>query len=551
MFAHDNPVHAAPALAEPPMTRRQKIRLVIKVVELRLRFIVLMAATGWVFASWDTLWNRYEKWMRPAADRHIAVSGVEYYCPMHPQVVQDEPGSCPICGMPLARRKKGEPASLPEGAISRVELASTRIEQAGIRTIAVEYAPMETTFTTVGNVGFDERRLATIVSKAAGRSRVEKLHANFTGREVKAGEPMAELYSPELHQAIQELLTASRRAELDAGRSTSAAARSLLGDRRDLMRLAAEKLKRWGVTQAQIDDILANGKGDVTIPILAPIGGTLVKKNVKEGDEVPEGFPMFEIADLGRVWIRGQVFEHQLGLVREGQSVEATVEAFPGRTFRGTLDFIQPTLNPETRTVDVRFDVENPDRSLRPGMFATVALKTPVTDLPAFRQKIAASPAPRAGHLHDPSVEEQKNCPVTRAKLGSMGVPIAVEVDGRKVWTCCGACPPKLKARPATYLSRLAAPPRDRVLSIPESAVIDTGSRKIVYVETEPGIYEGREVVLGPRSGDRYPVLEGLAVGENVAARGAFLIDAESRLNPATRPVADAVAGAQPAEHRH
>src|SRR5271156_1886124 len=105
-------------------------------------------------------------------------------------------------------------------------------------------------------------------------------------------------------------------------------------------------------------------------------------------------------------------------------------------------------------------------------------------------------------------------------------------VEGRKIWTCCAACPPKLKAEPARYLVHLAPPPRDQVLSIPESAVIDTGTRKVVYVETEPGVYEGREVVLGPRSGDRFGVLDGLAPGERVAAAGAFLIDAESRLNP-------------------
>ena len=135
------------------------------------------------------------------------------------------------------------------------------------------------------------------------------------------------------------------------------------------------------------------------------------------------------------------------------------------------------------------------------------------------------------------SVEgEQKTCPVTTLKLGSMGDPVRVEVEGRKVWTCCAACPPKLKAQPAKYLPRLEPPPRDEVLSVPESAVIDTGTRKVVYVEGEPGVFEGRAVVLGPRTGDRFPVLEGLAPGEKVAAAGAFLIDAESRLNAGPAP---------------
>ena len=134
---------------------------------------------------------------------------------------------------------------------------------------------------------------------------------------------------------------------------------------------------------------------------------------------------------------------------------------------------------------------------------------------------------------------------MTNLKLGSMGEPVAVEVEGRKVWTCCSTCPPKLKAEPARYLARFDAPPRDEVLSVPESAVIDTGTRKVVYVETEPGVFEGREVVLGPRTGDRFPVLEGLAPGEKVAARGAFLIDAESRINPGAAPARPAEAAPQ------
>jgi membrane fusion protein, copper/silver efflux system len=529
---------SAPEIArfdETPLTRPQKFRLVVKVVELRLRFIALMAVTGLAFAYWDTVWNRYDKWMRPVAEQHAAVSGIEHYCPMHPQVVQGEPGSCPICGMPLARRKKGETPALPDGATARVQLTASRVKQAGIETADVSFAPLMETLTTFGNVGFDERRLTTISSKAAGKSRVEKLYVNFEGREVRAGEPLAELFSPELHQAIQELLTIARRDEPAVPQVQSAAVRSLLGDRREMVRLSAEKLKRWGITQAQIDEILAQGKSDFTIPILAPIGGTVVKKNIVEGQEVPEGFPMFEIADLSHVWVQAQVFERQLGLVHEGQAVAAIVEAYPGQTFRGVVAFIQPILDPATRTVQVRFDVENLGRRLRPNMFATVTLQTPVADTPGFQAKFAAvTRSQHNEHTTSRTVDDQENCPVTRAKLGSMGDPIAVEVEGQKIWTCCTACLPKLKAQPAIYLARLEAPPQGEVLSVPESAVIDSGSRKIVYVEVEPGVYEGREVVLGARIGNRFPVLEGLAPGEKVAAKGAFLIDAESRLNPAT-----------------
>ena len=495
-----------------------------------------MAATAMVFAYWDTLWNRYDKWMRPTAERHAAVSGIEYYCPMHPQVVQDEPGTCPICGMPLAKRKKGENGTLPAGVTARVELAPFRITQAGIKTAEVGYAPLNQTLTTVGYVAFDERRMANIVSKVPGKSRVEKLYVNFNGQDVEVGQTLAELYSPELSQAIQELLNSARRAE-SSGRPQTDVARSLVADRQEMARASAEKLQRWGISQAQIDQILTKGKTDFTIPILSPVSGHVFKKNVVEGQEVQEGYAMFEVVDLHTVWIQAQVYEHQVGLVHEGQAVEATVEAFPGETFPGELEFIQPHLDPATRTVEVRYALDNPGHRLRPGMFATVTLKTPIADTPAFRARRAASqPSKGEGRNVSLTAAEQKTCPVTNLKLGSMGEPIAVEVEGRKVWVCCSNCPPKLKAQPAKYLARLAPPPRDEVLSVPESAVIDTGRSKVVYIESEPGVFEGREVVLGSRIGDRFPVLEGLAPGERVASTGAFLIDAESRINPGAAP---------------
>ncbi|MBV8270249.1 MAG: efflux RND transporter periplasmic adaptor subunit, partial [Planctomycetaceae bacterium] len=530
---------AAPGPAteeEAPLTRGQKFRLVVKVVELRLRFVALMAATALVFAYWDDLWNRYDKWMRPASGGHATVSGIEYYCPMHPQVVQDEPGSCPICGMPLAKRKKGEKATLPPGVLARVQLAPFRVAQAGIKTAEVAYAPLTQTLTTVGSVAFDERRLANIVSKVPGKSRVEKLHVNFTGQDVEVGQTLAELYSPELSQAIQELLNAARR----AGQSVqpqAAVARSLVADRQEMVRASAEKLRRWGITQAQIDQTLKTGKTDFTIPILSPIRGHVFKKNVVEGQEVPEGYAMFEVADLRTVWVQAQIYESQLGLIHLGQPVEASVEAYPGETFSGKVEFIQPHLDPSTRTVEVWYALENPGHRLRPGMFATVTLKTSIAETPEFRARVAAARrSGGVGRLASLMAEAQKTCPVTDAELGTMGPPIAVEVGERKVWTCCDACPPKLKADPSKYLARLEPPPRDEVLSVPESAVIDTGTRKVVYVESEPGVFEGREVVLGPRTGSRFPVLEGLAPGEKVAAAGAFLIDAESRINPGAAP---------------
>jgi hypothetical protein len=324
----------------------------------------------------------------------------------------------------------------------------------------------------------------------------------------------------------------------------------------------------------------------------------VLKKNIVEGKFVQEGQAMFEIADLETVWVKARVFEDEVGLVQMGQAVEATVEAYPGQVFPGKVEFVFPHLDPATRTVEVRYDLDNSGHRLRPGMFATVTLKTPVARTPMFaalhsggpmgvrtgltaeEQKICPVEGAELGTMGPPvaaevggqkvwtccdacppkikadparylakltasasgttkvmTAQEQKLCPVTGARLGSMGDPIAVDVEGRKVWLCCDSCPPKLKANPAKYLAKLAPAPQaqDAVLTVPESAVIDTGKDKIVYVEAEPGVFEGRKVVVGPRSGDLFPVLEGLAPGEKVATTGAFLIDAESRINPATR----------------
>jgi Cu(I)/Ag(I) efflux system membrane fusion protein len=523
-----------PILGEDrPLTRWRKFRMVVKVVELRLRFIALMAATGLVFVYWDTLWNYYDKWTRPVGDHVAAVSDNEYYCPMHPSVLRDEAGNCPICGMPLSKRKKGQAEDLHEGVTARVRLAPYRVAQAGIRTAEIAYEPLAETVTTVGFVTFDERRLSRIASKTKGLARVEKLFVNVTGTFVVVGEPLAELYSPELYQATRELLLAQRTSN-ERSKSQTALGQSLLGNRSDLVTLARDKLTLWGITTEQIDQLLAKGKADYRLPILAPIRGYVVRKNIFEGQYVSEGEAMFEVADLSHVWVQAKIYEDQVDRVRLGQEVEATGESFPDEVFKGKVAFIDPAFDPTTRTVNVRYDLPNLEGRLRPGMYVTVSLKTPVADTPAFRTRLAVSPTPGAQLRHASiTVDEQKVCPVTKAKLGSMGDPLAVEVEGRKVWVCCSGCPPKLKATPAKYLSKEAAQtaPSDAVLSVPESAVIDTGDRKVVYVETEPGVFEGRAIVVGSRIGDRYPVLEGLAPGDRVAAAGAFLIDAESRLN--------------------
>jgi membrane fusion protein, copper/silver efflux system len=518
----NRPIDSPPAAgAMPAVSHLKNFRAIVKVVELRLRFVTLMAMSGVFFGKWDTIWNYYEKWQRPAAERTAAKDAAEYYCPMHPGILRTEPCGCPSCGMSLSRRPKGVATLLPEGVLSRVQLGPNQVSKAGIRTIEVTFAPLVATVTTVGEVACDEARLAVVASETKRPARVQEVHVGSSGVEVQAGQCLAELTNLDLDQSIRDLLLACRSAQ--AGPD-------------EHVRLAIDALKLDGVRQSQIDEIRKRGGDDFRLPVLAPIGGYVLKKTVVAGQYVSEGAVLFEIADLDQVWVKAQVFEDQVGLVRVGQAVTATVRGFPGEVFAGRVSFVAPFVEPTARSAEVRYTLDNPRHRLRPGMSARVNLRELVADLPIGRAMV--EPTRRScdrARCMNVGGDEEAICPVTGFKLGSMGRPVAVDIEGQSVSVCCEACVPKLRAAPAQYLARLAVRPKGSVLSIPESAVIDCGSRTLVYVEVTAGVFEGRAVILGPRCGEAFAVLDGLAPGEKVAAAGAFLIDAESRINPATR----------------
>jgi Cu(I)/Ag(I) efflux system membrane fusion protein len=210
---------------------------VFKAIEIRLRFVAILVAMGLVIGYWDAIKNYWDKWTRPAGAAIAVAAGEEFYCPMHPSVVRDKPDpggaipKCPICGMPLSKRKKGEQAELPEGIISRVQLSPYRVALAGIRTVEAELRPLSLDVRTVGYVAIDERKLSRIVFRASGY--VEKLYVNESFAEVSAGDPLAEIYSPDLYSAAQELLIARR------------------GSTSGLAEIATEKLRLLGVPDAR------------------------------------------------------------------------------------------------------------------------------------------------------------------------------------------------------------------------------------------------------------------------------------------------------------
>jgi Cu(I)/Ag(I) efflux system membrane fusion protein len=466
------------------------LKLVGLVILKRVRFIAILAGVGLFIGKWDTVLNYWDKWTQPrsAAVRELA-PGHEFYCPMDPQVVRAnyEPNGdvpkCPICGMPLSQRKKAEAAKLPAGITARVQLSPERIQLAGIQTVPVEYRPVARETKTVGYVTFDESRLSRIVSRVEGY--VEKLYVDETFTVVHKGDPLAEIYSPELYSTARELVLASR-----------------AGGVGDLAAAARNKLLLLGVSRQEIDGIVASGQPTPALVIRSPQTGHVVEKKIVAGSSVEAKMTLFEVADLSTVWIEADVYEQDIPFLQVGQKVEVTVEACPNRTFTGKLALVHPHVETATRTNPIRLTLDNPQHELRPGMFATVRINTPLESIEPFKSLARTRPL----------------------SLGERARVRAAAFDHSD---------PHPNPLPRGEGTDRQTPSVHEFLVVPERAVVDTGSKKVVYVERQPGVFEGVQVALGPRQSEYYPVLKGLQAGDRVAAAGGFLIDAETRLNPA------------------
>src|SRR5262245_801781 len=440
----------------------------LKVVQARLRFVVILAAVGALVAYWDTLNNYYERWARPAVQAEpSAGASVEYFCPMHPVIVRDSPKEkCPICHMDLAKRSKGSGRAepLPAGTVSRVQLTPYRVVLAGVQTVPVDYKPLTKEITAFGTVEFNEVTQRHIAARQKGR--ILKLNVNFTGQLVEKGEELATLdvrYSPELTVTIDDLVKARR------------------SGNKELEEMARKRLELWDIGDEQVNEFVRTGKVTTQLTIRSPMPGHVVKKYQKEGNYVDEGAPLYDVADLDTVWVEAQVYEADQGALRVGLPAGATTLSLPNEVFTGKLTFIYPHLDESTRTLTARFELPNREHRLRPGMYANVKIEVP----------------PQALGLNPSG-------------------PSTADADG-----------------PAARLEQ------GLLLAVPENAVIDTGSAKVVYRESAANVFDGVVVELGPRMSERgkpgayYPVLKGLKAGERVVTNGSFLIDAETRLNPA------------------
>ena len=278
----------------------------------------------------------------------------KYVCPMHPQIVRDEEGSCPICGMDLVP-KMIDPN---QGKHPKVEISNAVVQSMGVRTAYAKYDTLWKYIRTVGRVEYDETRVAHLHPRAEGW--MEQLKLRAEGEPVRQGQVLGSLYSPEILAAQVDFLIA-----LDqTGRGAS----------KDRIEKARNRLRLLGVTEGTISRIQSRGQTQNTVPLVSPASGVVTQLNAQEGMFVKPDMEIFTIADLTKIWVMVDIFEHQIDWLAEGLSAEINVPAYPGRTWEGKVEYIYPELDPKSRTLRVRLAFDNPAGLLKANMFADVVI---------------------------------------------------------------------------------------------------------------------------------------------------------------------------------
>jgi len=432
-----------------------------------------------------------------AAGDNAATAADRYTCGMHPFIISDKPGNCPVCGMTLTKIEGATapagPAASPSGAARKllfyrnpmdpnvtsktpakdsmgmdyvpvyedevagsgdggspegyaaVQVSPKGVRLAGIQSAVAVREAISRPVRAVGIVVPDERRIRRVQSKVEGW--VEKLHTNFTGQMVTKGQPLLEIYSPDLVSAQQEYLLARAGADRMKGSPYQDAREMSSG----LAQAARSRLKLFDVPESFIEELERTGKTRRTVTLDAPVSGYVTGKEIFEGTRVMPGMDLLTVTDLSRVWIEADLYEYEAQSVRVGQTATLDTVADPETKLKGRVAFVNPTFSPETRTLKVRFEFPNPGLRLKPQMFANVSLD-----------------------LHS--------------------------VTG---------------------------------VVVPDSALIETGVRQIVFVDAGNGGFEPREVKVGVRGGGKAQLLSGVKEGEKVVVGANFLLDSESKLRAA------------------
>ena len=342
-----------------------------------------------------------------------------------------------------------------------VKINPDRVQKLGVRTEIVELRDLTRTVQAVATIQANERQLHTISPRFEGW--IQKLYVNTTGQSVRRGEPLLDVYSPDLVVAQQEYLIAWKGVQSMKGTSPEIEA-----SMRTLVDSALQRLRNWDISETELQRLQQEGKARQSITLRAQASGVVMEKKAVAGMRFMPGEMLYQIADLSSVWVLADVFEQDLGLVRQGQSVKIRVDAYPDKVFTGTVTFIYPTVMPETRTVKVRIELSNTAGLLKPAMYARVEI----------------------------------------ASRGGSG----------------------------------------KVLAVPDSAVLDTGTRQLALVQRSEGAFEPRPLKLGMRSDGYIEVLDGIKAGESVVISANFLIDAESNLKAALSSFGQIAQGTKPDE---
>ncbi len=275
-------------------------------------------------------------------------------------------------GAPPAPAETKEAQAQPEETPT-VEIPTDKQQLIGVRTVKAAVQPLHRVIRTVGRIEFDEKRLTTANTKIEGW--IEKLHVDYVGRYVQKGEPLAEIFSPELVATQQEYLNILRWANQGKGVNEERVAMLLLKDAQTLVEAAKERLRLWDISDEQIKKIEATGKPIRTLTVYSPASGYVLQKMVVQGMRVMPGEKLFDVVDLSSVWMICDIYEYELPLIKIGQTARVSLSYFPGKEFSSQVDYIYPSLASETRTAKARFTIPNPDGSLKPQMFTNVEIK--------------------------------------------------------------------------------------------------------------------------------------------------------------------------------
>jgi len=409
--------------------------------------LVLIIAASAAGGAW---YLRQKKHPGTATDQKAAQGVQLYTCSMHPFIIKDKPGTCPICGMELIKKIDAVPGGAAQTAeqkqqadmLGHVSISPTQRVMANVATVAAKQTTLNKEINAVGIVQFDQSRQAKVTAWVAGR--IDKLNVNTVGALVTKDKPVAELYSPDLLATQQEYLLAVR--SRDQLKNSPIPSISQNGE--GLVASAKQRLMLFGVKEHQIAELEKAGKPNIRLPIYTPLSGTVIEKMVQLGQYVNTGEVLFNIADLSKVWVEIDVFENEVPYVRVGQRVEIRSAVEHSSALNGRISFVYPFHDPKTHTVKARVELANPGMSLKPDMFVNAIIRIPL-------------------------------------------------VKG---------------------------------IVVPVTAVIDTGKRQVVWVETSPGMFEPRDVQVGERVDDKAQILSGLKAGDMVAVSGGYLIDSESQL---------------------